>query len=577
MVSKSILSLLTFFLFLGSIFALRLKMKNYFLNFFLNSILISIFLSWILISNVMIFNLSINIFLLSGFLIVLFLFYNKNINSEVNLYNKNEIIFFLYALLFIIIISLNYVKSHYDFTFVLHDALVSWNQIAIDIYNNNYNGFSGYPILFPGLWSLIYISQENSDFWIISKISLLISPIILLTIIANIIYLKKFTLGIYGFLIFIIFYLFDPVKSYTLSGYMDVPLAIFTFSSLLLMISYILEKNLQNYKLKILQIALITGLAMIIKQAGIFLLLIFVYFLFFLNKKKLNKLDYGTIFIATFAPFLFFILKDYQFINIELIKGLTAQSNQSLEIINFKNYFLQNLMHIIKVYNPILFLFLLYCSISTVFKKKKNKVDYFCISNFLVFCFLIIFYSLCCSYDYRGIIVSSPFLFISSYPTFNLIVSKNLIHSKNFKLSYANLKNLFLLFFVMLNIILIFLPKNFDNLLISFNDEKKKQIVNYEHSKQIYNSLIKSKCGVLISNETLLKYNPNIILLGNKLDLVNNIKLQNIRDLPECEDPHFIWFAYWTPENNQEWIKMTSYLKKNNFETIDGLIYRSRK
>ena len=107
--------------------------------------------------------------------------------------------------------------------------------------------------------------------------------------------------------------------------------------------------------------------------------------------------------------------------------------------------------------------------------------------------------------------------------------------------------------------------------------KKKKQIVNYEHSKQIYNSLIKSKCGVLISNETLLKYNPNIILLGNKLDLVNNIKLQNIRDLPECEDPHFIWFAYWTPENNQEWIKMTSYLKKNNFETIDGLIYRSRK
>ena len=140
-----------------------------------------------------------------------------------------------------------------------------------------------------------------------------------------------------------------------------------------------------------------------------------------------------------------------------------------------------------------------------------------------------------------------------------------------------NFKNLFVLFFVILNVILIFLPKNFDNLLISFNDEKKKQIVNYEQSKQIYNSLMKSKCGILMSNESLLKYNPNIILLGNKFDLINNINLQNIKDLPECEDSHFIWFAYWTPKNNQEWIKMISYLKKNNFQTINSLIYKSSK
>ena len=184
---------------------------------------------------------------------------------------------------------------------------------------------------------------------------------------------------------------------------------------------------------------------------------------------------------------------------------------------------------------------------------------------------------MCCSYDYRGFIVSSPYLFISSYQTFNLIFSKALKHSKNFNLSYTYFKNLFILSFLILNVILIFLPKNLDNSLISFNNEKKKRIVNYEQSKQIYNYLKKSECGILISNETLLKYNPNIILLGNKFDLVNNINLQKIKDLPECEDSHYIWFAYWTPENNQEWIKMTNYLKKNNFITSDGLIYKDTK
>ena len=577
MVSKSILSLLIFFLFLGSIFAFKFRIRNIFLNFFLNSILISIFLSWILVSLIIIFNFKINIFLLSGLLIFLFLIYNRNSSSKFNFNDQKEITFFFYSLLLILIISLNYVKSHYNFSFVLHDALVSWNQFALDIFNNNYKGNAGYPILFPGLWSLIYISQGNADFWLVSKISLLISPVILLTIIANIFYLKKFILGIYSFLIFVIFYLFDPVKSYTLSGYMDAPLAIFTFSSLLLMSSYILEKNLSDYKLKILQIALITGLAMIIKHAGIFLLMVFIYFLFFLNKKKLKILDYLIIFIVIFIPFAFFIHQDFRFINIELIKSLITQSNQSLEVVNFKNYFIQNLLHITKVYNPVLFIFLLYCSIITLFRSKKKIIDYFCIFNFFIFCFLTIFYSLCCSYDYRGFIVSSPYLFISSYQTFNLIFSKALSHSKNFNFSYAYFKNLFILFFVILNVILIALPKKIDNSLISFNNEKKKRIVNYEQSKQIYNYLKKSKCGILISNETLLKYNSNINLLGNKFNLVNNINLEKIKDLPECEDSHYIWFAYWTPENNQEWIKMTNYLKKNNFITTDGLIFKNSK
>ena len=113
--------------------------------------------------------------------------------------------------------------------------------------------------------------------------------------------------------------------------------------------------------------------------------------------------------------------------------------------------------------------------------------------------------------------------------------------------------------------------------MISFNNEKKKRIVNYEQSKQIYNYLKKSECGILISNETLLQYNPNIIKLGNKFDLVENISLQKIKDLPECEDSHYIWFAYWTPENNQEWIEITNYLKKNNFISSDGLIYKDNK
>lgn len=46
--------------------------------------------------------------------------------------------------------------------FVDWDALVSWNRWAIELYSNKYYPMNtGYPILFPAIWSLIYKMQGN--------------------------------------------------------------------------------------------------------------------------------------------------------------------------------------------------------------------------------------------------------------------------------------------------------------------------------------------------------------------------------------------------------------------------------
>ena len=63
--------------------------------------------------------------------------------------------------------------------FTKWDAVVSWNRWAIELVNYTYEPASaGYPILFPGIWSLIYKAQGTTEIWFLAKLSLYVAPFI---------------------------------------------------------------------------------------------------------------------------------------------------------------------------------------------------------------------------------------------------------------------------------------------------------------------------------------------------------------------------------------------------------------
>ena len=138
------------------------------------------------------------------------------------------------------------------------------------MFNNQYKPSGNYPVFWPGLWSLIYKSLGGFSNWILPSLSLFILPLMSIISLNFFLEKKKFILLSLGSLFLIILSL--SLSNRYFVGYMDVPLAIlsFTFFSILLSL-YI------SYDLKYLIIlAFLTGVISVTKQAGF----IFVFFYF---------------------------------------------------------------------------------------------------------------------------------------------------------------------------------------------------------------------------------------------------------------------------------------------------------
>ena len=70
--------------------------------------------------------------------------------------------------------------SDYRWIFMTTDAVESWNRWAIELSRNTYNPYNAaYPLLFPGIWSLVYKAQGASSVWIFAKLTLFVGPMIL--------------------------------------------------------------------------------------------------------------------------------------------------------------------------------------------------------------------------------------------------------------------------------------------------------------------------------------------------------------------------------------------------------------
>lgn len=469
MIFNGLLSLFLYLFYLGSFVSLILTPNNhkkYFLNLTIISIIASLYLSWFIVFVNIIFGFKVNIFYLY-FIVTLancYLIYNKNFN--LNYFNfKDLILFFLFLTIFT-----NFIRTpDFIFTFNHGDAVLSYNRWAIEIYENKINNLFGYyPLLWPGVWSLIYDSQGNANFWIFTKLSVLIVPFLYLLINFKFLYNKRYLEFYFFIVIFFQVFLQWPFKVFIFSGYMD---NLVTLLSIILFMM-ILDNFINNPKkieYNLFALSLLTGLISITKFSGMFTMFFYWYFLYYLKKKKIIKKNFTRLnFITSIIPSILFliiylIVQDFSLKNNNIIYLLNNSAKEA-----YHNIFLTSFLRIFQIINP--FLLLLMISLSLINFFKKDDISKLGKNFFIIFILGILIFSTV-SYDNRNSFYLIFFLIISSYCSLNRL---------NFKKKILKIKRLKRFFFIIIfSTIIIFsitIDKFMGNYLIYLDNQKIKNM-----------------------------------------------------------------------------------------------------
>jgi hypothetical protein len=212
--------------------------------------------------------------------------------------------FILWIITFILLAGL---FSEATGIFTHWDAVVSWNRWGIELSNNIYKPIAiAYPVLIPSIWAYIYKMQGTADIWWTAKFSLFfLYYIVLLFFVYSFVYFKKIKFGLY-----LMFATILVLIKFSMSGYMDVPVTIFSFVSLVLL-DIAEEQKEKNYDLfykSYFSSLILAGLASIIKAPGVILWLFVVLFgifnyKYFIKSEIIRKLK-----IITFLSSLYYIL-----------------------------------------------------------------------------------------------------------------------------------------------------------------------------------------------------------------------------------------------------------------------------
>lgn len=193
-------------------------------------------------------------------------------------------------------------------TFQEWDAIVSWNRWAAQLSQNRYLPYNAaYPILFPGLWSLIYKAQGNAQLWVIAKYSLLVLPVLLLFPLIRLLSQRLYwSAVIYTAICYFVIFKFNFAQIFT--GYMDMPVAIMMLVSSLWL--YFSIDDREEINTGTLSVAVtLCGLAAITKQAGALMLAPALYLIAAaVLKKQITALQAGGFVLLTVTPLTTFTL-----------------------------------------------------------------------------------------------------------------------------------------------------------------------------------------------------------------------------------------------------------------------------
>ena len=281
--------------------------------------------------------------------------------------------------------------------FTKWDAVVSWNRWAIELVNYTYEPASaGYPILFPGIWSLIYKAQGTTEIWFLAKLSLYFVPFLCICLLASLAEQGLITASVIatiGFILMLVSFGQDVV-----SGYMDAPVSLMMLACGLWMILFI-SGSLSTNSLS--PLSALVGVTAITKQAGILMIIPYFVVLFFQSRSNrlcLRYLIWQLVLILT--PILIFLViylsRESSIVgNLELLASIASNSaGSSTPVLHAFDILFGGLRWLALI--PLLGLSLL-----NFFNSKDSVFWLGAVFLLLFVCFFPVF-AVCCSYDVRN-------------------------------------------------------------------------------------------------------------------------------------------------------------------------------
>ena len=317
---------------------------------------------------------------------------------------------------------------------------LSWTIIFI-IYFLKIEGKYLIPILmiiFVVLWSLIYKAQNNIAVEYIVKLSLFISPLLILSI-AGLLWQIKYRL--FSFIYFILsLVLIFTYGGETLSGNMDSHVAIFTLITCIISILILkhIDNENSNFSISLINtLGIYVGLTSIIKQAGVLSLFTFIIFLLILKfHKKITIKTFITNLIISIIPFLLFYIL-FNSTDGELIGNLNYLSNLVVQQAGEKGNIIHALRFLQSGLGPIFIVVVFFIGSLNFFKFKTliGKLGVLYLITAIVGFFI---YSDCCAYAPRNgwwivsFLLGSFFCFFSNiYKINKLLFMNNIVYFKN--------------------------------------------------------------------------------------------------------------------------------------------------
>jgi hypothetical protein len=195
-------------------------------------------------------------------------------------------IFFIWIATLLLLIPL---FKHIGIGFSVWDVLASWNNWAMELYNNEYYPIdAAYPILLSGIWSLIYKVQGSNEIWWTAQLIHFILPVMIFGLLFVLYYeLKNKTFFWMALLLYPYF-----ISIHTINGNMDMPVMLLGMLSLIALYTAEQHKEQKTFNYYVYASLLIAGISSITKQAGLaFLLFDIIYILvnlkYFREKKTL--------------------------------------------------------------------------------------------------------------------------------------------------------------------------------------------------------------------------------------------------------------------------------------------------
>lgn len=283
--------------------------------------------------------------------------------------------------------------------------MASWNRWAVELSNGIYNPLNAaYPILYPGMWSLIYQSQGDDINFLITKGSTILVALVLIGY-SLLRLFEEFSLASLTIFSIVIFVFVNQFSLLT-GGYMDAPIAALMLlglsSFLRALVSFDQIKKFTLYDIgTIYASSFLLGAAAITKQAGVSACIVaLIFIVIFTIKRRFSAKISRDILLILSLPLLSFLLL-FTISGNEILGNTTALEHLSSQLAGQENKYLHAYSIIsAKIHGGFLVLITLLSLLNFYFKKKFTA--YFGLTC-LFFCIIgLIVFADCCSFHYRN-------------------------------------------------------------------------------------------------------------------------------------------------------------------------------